>query len=65
MSGDLHTPYQFADRWVVDDTKFRAAFGDRSTPLDDVLATTLAWYRSTAERDKPSKPSHRDATRST
>ena len=31
----LHTLYQFTDRWVVDDTKFRAAFGDHATPLDD------------------------------
>jgi nucleoside-diphosphate-sugar epimerase len=40
-----HTLYQFTDPWVVDDGKFRAAFGDRSTPLPDALATTLAWYR--------------------
>ena len=25
--------------------KFRAAFGEPATPLDDALATTLAWYR--------------------
>ena len=37
----LHTLYQFTDRWVVDDTKFRTAFGDHATPLDDALATTL------------------------
>jgi nucleoside-diphosphate-sugar epimerase len=41
----LHTLYQFTDRWVVDDTRFRTAFGDHTTPLDDALATTLAWYR--------------------
>ncbi|HTF11673.1 MAG TPA: NAD-dependent epimerase/dehydratase family protein [Asanoa sp.] len=41
----LHTLYQFTDRWVVDDTKFRTAFGDPTTPLDDALAATLAWYR--------------------
>ena len=40
----LHTLYQFTDPWVVDDSKFRAAFGDRATPLDEALATTLAWY---------------------
>jgi nucleoside-diphosphate-sugar epimerase len=41
----LSTLYQFTDPWVVDDGKFRAAFGDRSTPLDDALAATFAWYR--------------------
>jgi nucleoside-diphosphate-sugar epimerase len=41
----LHTLYQFTDRWVVDDTKFRTAFGDQATALDDALATTLRWYR--------------------
>jgi len=40
----LHTLYQFTAPWVVDDSKFRAAFGDHATPLDDALATTLAWY---------------------
>jgi nucleoside-diphosphate-sugar epimerase len=40
----LHTLYQFTAPWVVDDSKFRAAFGDRATPLDEALATTLAWY---------------------
>lgn len=40
----LHTLYQFTDRWVVDDSSFRAAFGDLSTPLDDALGTTLKWF---------------------
>jgi nucleoside-diphosphate-sugar epimerase len=41
----LHTLYQFTDRWVVDDSKFRDAFGDQATPLDDALASTLRWFR--------------------
>ncbi len=41
----LHTLYQFTDPWVLDDGKFRAAFGDTCTPLDEALASTLAWYR--------------------
>jgi nucleoside-diphosphate-sugar epimerase len=41
----LHTLYQFTDRWVVDDSRFRGAFGDQATPLDEALATTLRWYR--------------------
>ena len=49
----LHTLYQFTDPWVVDDGKFRAAFGDLSTPLDDALATTLAWYARPRRRTRP------------
>lgn len=41
----LHTLYQFDARWVVDDTKFRDAFGTAATDLDDALATTLDWFR--------------------
>lgn len=44
----LHTLYQFTAPWVVDDTKFRTAFGDQSTPLPEALAATLAWYRHRA-----------------
>jgi nucleoside-diphosphate-sugar epimerase len=45
----LHTLYQFDQRWVVDDNKFRGAFGDSTTSLDDALATTLRWYRDAAQ----------------
>jgi nucleoside-diphosphate-sugar epimerase len=44
----LHTLYQFTDAWVVDDSKFRTAFGVSATPLDEALDATLAWYRATA-----------------
>jgi nucleoside-diphosphate-sugar epimerase len=44
----LSTLYQFTDRWVVDDSKFRTAFGVAATPLPDALATTLQWYRDAA-----------------
>lgn len=40
-----HTLYQCNQPWIVDDSRFRAAFGDRSTPLDEALAQTVAWYR--------------------
>ena len=46
----LHTLYQFSERWVVDDSRFRSAFGDPTTPLDDALAATLEWYRDAAQR---------------
>jgi nucleoside-diphosphate-sugar epimerase len=44
----LHTLYQFTERWVVDDSKFRAAFGDLPTPLGRAVDTTLEWYRAAA-----------------
>ena len=47
----LHTLYQFTDRWVVDDTKFRDTFGDHTTPLDAALAATLEWYRHAVAAD--------------
>ncbi len=59
-----HTLYQFTDRWVVDDSKFRTAFGDHSTSLDTALADTLRWYRdhptrtsqATLRDARPSRP---------
>ena len=42
----LHTLYQFTEAWVVDDSKFRAVFGEVSTPLDQAVHTTLDWYRN-------------------
>ena len=40
-----HTLYQFTDPWIVDDTKFRAAFDGPATALDEALGRTLDWYR--------------------
>ena len=54
----LSTLYQFTDRWVVDDSKFRTAFGDLATPLPDALAATLAWYRDTAEARTSAASAH-------
>jgi nucleoside-diphosphate-sugar epimerase len=42
----LHTLYQFTAPRVVDDAKFRTAFGASPTPLDEALDATLAWYRT-------------------
>jgi len=55
----LHTLYQFTDRWVVDDSKFRTAFGDHTTPLGDALSTTLRWFRDTARLTAPATADHR------
>ncbi|GAA1666128.1 SDR family oxidoreductase [Glycomyces endophyticus] len=41
------TWYQRDRDWVVDDTAFRAAFGEpRLTPHEDAIAATLAWFRT-------------------
>ena len=45
MRDYLHTLYQFTGPWLVDDSKFREAFGAAATPLDDALDRTLSWYR--------------------
>ena len=45
---DLHTLYQFSERWVVDDTAFRTAFGALATPLDDALAAPGGCARRSA-----------------
>jgi nucleoside-diphosphate-sugar epimerase len=54
----LHTLYQFSERWVVDDTAFRAAFGLLATPLDDALTATTTWYRD--ERPATRDPATRE-----
>ncbi|MEU5873516.1 NAD-dependent epimerase/dehydratase family protein [Glycomyces sp. NPDC047369] len=41
------TWYQRDRDWVVDDTAFRAAFGEpRLTPHEEAIAATLAWFRA-------------------
>lgn len=43
------TWYQRDRDWVVDDTAFRAAFGEPSlTPHEEAVAATLAWFRKQA-----------------
>ena len=38
--------YEFEKPFVVDHSKFAAAFGDISTPLENSIAATVAWYRA-------------------
>lgn len=38
--------YEFDEPYIVDDTAFRAAFGADTTPLDEAVGATVAWYRS-------------------
>ena len=39
--------YQWTEPFVVDDSKFRTAFGSfEETPLEEAVGTTVDWYRS-------------------
>lgn len=40
--------YEFEKPFIVDDSKFKATFGDIATPLDTALARTLEWYQQQA-----------------
>ncbi len=46
----LHTYYQFAAPFIVDDWAFRDAFGGSTTNWDDIVASTVDWYRAQATR---------------
>lgn len=43
--------YQLQSDWIVDDGKYREAFGHGETPLDEALAVTVEWFRSRAGSD--------------
>jgi nucleoside-diphosphate-sugar epimerase len=47
-----HTLYQFVDNWIVDDSKYRAAFGDPTTPLPVAAKETIDWYRTQPTKEK-------------
>jgi nucleoside-diphosphate-sugar epimerase len=38
--------YEFEQPYVVDSSRFEAAFGLRATPLAEAIAETVAWYQS-------------------
>ena len=46
----LHTYYQFAAPFVVDDSAFRHAIGGHTTSWNDIVASTVDWYRAHATR---------------
>ena len=43
-----HTYYQVAAPFVVDDSAFRDAFGGHTTSWDDIVRSTVGWYRTYA-----------------
>jgi nucleoside-diphosphate-sugar epimerase len=47
--------YEFEQPFVVDDHKFKQTFGDISTPHQDAIKTTLAWYREHLAGDSSSR----------
>ncbi len=40
------TSYEFDEPFVLDTSKYQAAFGPAGTPLADAVAATVAWYRT-------------------
>jgi nucleoside-diphosphate-sugar epimerase len=42
----LHTYYQFDAPFLVDDSAFRDAFGGHTTTWNDIVASTVDWYRT-------------------
>ncbi len=38
--------YEFDEPYVVDDSKYRAAFGNGVTPHEEAIRETLAWYQA-------------------
>lgn len=38
--------YEFMEPFVLDSSKFISAFGDTSTPLQEAIQTTLAWFKA-------------------
>jgi nucleoside-diphosphate-sugar epimerase len=51
--------YQWTEPFVVDDSKFRRAFGPfDETPLEEAVTTTVAWYRA-GGLATPGEPSDR------
>lgn len=48
--------YEFEEPYVVDDSRFRAAFGAQTTPMDEAVRTTVAWFRQQAAAQKQATP---------
>jgi nucleoside-diphosphate-sugar epimerase len=52
----MHTYYQFAEPFIVDDSAFRAAFGGHTTSWDEIVSSTVEWYRAqTTTPDLPNR----------
>jgi nucleoside-diphosphate-sugar epimerase len=38
--------YEFEEPFIVDDSRFKATFGDIATPLPEAIDATVAWFRA-------------------
>jgi nucleoside-diphosphate-sugar epimerase len=41
--------YEFSEPYIVDDSKYRATFGNGATPHEEAIRATVAWYQSRAD----------------
>ena len=48
MRGLGENAYIFYEPYLVDHTRYAAAFGDHATPLADAVRETVRWYRAQA-----------------
>ena len=46
LRGLAEMAYQFDEPFVLDTSKYQAAFGTAGTPLKAAIAATVAWYRT-------------------
>ena len=46
LRGLAEMSYQFDEPFVLDTSKYEAAFGAAGTPLAAAIAATVAWYRT-------------------
>jgi len=44
--------YEFEEPFVVDHSRFEAAFGNHATPLAEAIDTTVAWFRANPQKAK-------------
>jgi hypothetical protein len=44
--------YEFEEPFVVDHSRFEAAFGNYATPLAEAIDTTVAWFRAHPKQAK-------------
>jgi nucleoside-diphosphate-sugar epimerase len=42
--------YEFEEPFIMDHSRFEAAFGLRSTPLKEAIQCTVEWFRANFER---------------
>jgi nucleoside-diphosphate-sugar epimerase len=64
VRGLAENSYQTYEPFVVDDSQYKAAFGDHATPLRQGIRTTVTWYQHHFN-SQGLKPDRRNATEET